>query len=267
MKLACCEDVELRQRMAAEQKIFANLHQTIREQRAALRKQLTGDGVEQVVSAVLNALSESEGSLMSALESGTLQLTIGSIVRPVAQAEAHRVVAEAVAEFNRRIERTTEHSDTQLDVQIAIMSPQMKEESSGTMESVIGALIGAAILGPLGAFTGAFLGKFFGNNKDEVAAENRTLIHSQVIPAVLASIRQQVALRFAEYADKIADSTQSFVDEQRRSLEARREQMLVNIEQKRQEFEVQQQLICQAIAAIDNPELLTVFTAEEAQHG
>lgn len=266
MKLACCDDLELRQKMIAEQKIFASLHETIRKKRTVLKKRLTGGGVEQVVSATLRALSGSEGSLLSALESGTLQQTIGSIVRPAAQAEAHRVVAEAVAAFTRQIENATDHFNTHLDVHIAVMSPEMKVGNSGNVAAGIGAVIGGVILGPIGAIVGTILGKWFGNNKNKVREENRILIYNQIIPAVLDSVRRQVALNFAEHADRIADSTQSFVDEQRRALEARREEMLENIQRKRQEFEARRQQIRQAIAAIGNPSSMALFTAEEAQH-
>lgn len=267
LKLASCDDVELKQQMAADQKNFARLHETIRSERAALKKRLSGEGVEQVVAEALKALSGSEGSLLSSLESGTLQQTITSIVRPVVQSEAKRVLAEAEAEFFRRIERSATGPGTGLDVNIAIKSPEMKEGDSGNMAAGLGAVLGWIIAGPLGAVILGILGKVFGNNKNQVLEENRTLIHSQVIPAVLTSVRQQVSMTFAEYADKVADSTQKFVDEQRQALEERRAEMLENLQHKRQEYEARRREIEQAIGTIDNHFSTLSITAEEAQHG
>ena len=253
LKLANCDDVELKQAMAAEQQIFAELANAVRNEQRALNKKLNGEGIEQVANAALNVLSGEETRLLDAIESRTLQQTIASIIRPVVQHEVKRVVDEAIAEFTKRVESAIDQPQISLDVAIAVMNPEMKSGNSGNVAAAIGAIIGSFLPIPGAALIGAALGKVLGDNKEEVQQENRTLIHNQVIPQVISSVRQQLQQKFVELAAQVADSTQKYLDDQRQTMETRRSQMLENLQQKRLEFEARQENLRQAIAALEAP--------------
>lgn len=254
ISLSNCDDAEIKQQMKEEQLIFAKLHETIRKERARFEAWLTGEGVERVAAAVANALSGAESQLLSAAESGTLQQTAAAMVRPVAQAEASRVVQEAQDNFTKSVEKVNIGSSGEPVISIAISSPQLKKSSSGNGAAVAGAAVGGFILGPIGIAVGGLLGKLFGNNKDKIRQENLTLIRSQVIPDICNGIRPQLRITFSEYINKLAENTQQFVDEQRVALEERRSEMLEELKLKREEFEKRRKGLKKALAAVNNLE-------------
>ena len=250
LALASCDDVEIKQQMAAEQKVFAQLAETARREQQTLQKYLCGDGMEQVAGAVLQTLSASEDVLVEAAMSRTLQQVVATMVRPVVQSEARRVADSAVREYTINMEKSLRQPGFEMEIPIAVMIPDIKEDKSGMFGAGLGALLGVLIAGgPLGALLGGLLG-LFGRKNDGAREERRALIHSQVIPQVLLSVRQQLQPKFAEYAAEVAGSSQAFIEEQRQALEERRTRMLEDLQQRREEHEARRQQLRQAIAQV-----------------
>ncbi|WP_300673675.1 patatin-like phospholipase family protein [Desulfoluna sp.] len=262
LKLSQCDDVELEQQMAMEQKAFATLNEILNREKEALKEYLTNDAVEDVIQEVLDVLMGSESMLLSAGESGALQQTIASLVRPVTQTKAKQVVEQAVADFTRRIQHVIDQPNAKLNINVAVMNTTMKEGNNGNLSAGIGGIVGAVVLGPVGAFIGAVIGKFFGNNKNEVQEENRTLIRTQVIPGVLQFIRQQLISSFGEYADDVGNAVQNFIGEQRESLEARRTELNESINSKQEMHNKRSKVLEIAIATIDNDLTPPVYSSE-----